>query len=88
MGWLVAALALLSTARAFPALYTAKNATSPVNGTYQGANIQYLPVYVIAIIDRVLSVSPQVGQFQAVLELLLEWEDETAYDAMVVSTEK
>ena len=69
-------------------LYHAKNETSTVSGMYQGANITYLPVNTLAILDRVLSVSTEVGQFSAVFELLMEWKDDTAYESMLSSTEK
>ena len=74
--------------KSFPTLYQARNATSPVYGEYQGKNITYIPVYAVAILDRVLSVAPEVGQFTANVELLLEWEDRTAYASMIASTER
>lgn len=77
-----------SLVRSFPTLYQARNATSPVFGEYQGRNITYMPVYTVAILDRVLSVAPAVGQFSANVELLMEWSDSTAYASMITSTEK
>lgn len=93
---LVSALALcvlclpnaIVPASSFPTLYRARNATSPVYGEYQGKNMTYMPVYTVAILDRVLSVTPEVGQFEANVEVLLQWEDRTAYAAMVASTER
>ena len=73
---------------AFPYLYTAKNFTDTLDGVYRGVNVSYLPVYTVGILNRVLQVLPMVGQFSAVIELLMEWEDSTAYEAMVSSTEK
>jgi hypothetical protein len=73
-------------ARAFPSLYQAENYTSTTKGILGGTRFKYMPVYCAGVLDRILTVSPQNGQFQGVLELMLEWEDRTAMAAILNET--
>jgi len=70
----------------FSTLYEALNATDTVSGNSNGIEVVYMPVYSVASIDRILSVVPQEGQFSAVVELLLEWRDTSAFATMLNST--
>lgn len=70
----------------FSTLYEAINETDTITGHLNGIKTIYMPVYTAAAIDRILSVVPQEGQFSAVIELLLEWRDTSAFATMLNST--
>lgn len=87
--WLsVLAAICVDGARGFPTLHDALNDTNSINATFKGIPVRYMPVYTTAVIDRILSVTPQTGQFSAVIELFLEWNDLTAFSTMQNSTSR
>ena len=78
----------LGLVRGFPTLHDVSNQTDIINATFKGVSVRYMPMYVTASIDRILSVTPQTGQFSAAIELFLEWKDTDAFSTMLNSTSR